>query len=491
MAYPFKLILMKRTIVLLLALMISLVSFSQFNESFNTTLNEKSTALLNIDNTIFYAFTISDSLNHKYMLRYELYKVSNTGTILDSLVVELDSGYTWINTLKGIDDAIYMVCFRRGGIDPLFPPQIKIARINFNLEIEVDKEYIIGMDFISSLHSFFNEQEMLLVVHGRIDGYADQVQRDKIFRVGVACDTLSSVIPEFRGTIKIKKIPNEESYYVTSAYHNYFIMKTDLQFNVLQMKYTDIMTTYQSRYYFDENNVDLTAIVNETPTYWGNPYAYSQIGIIQLDTSFNENTYERIYYGDMDVANYLSDYTAVKSSTKGHFIASVDNINWELFTDTPNKITVRNYSNDLAFVWERIISSPDTSFYIYSLLDAGNGILLSGSKYCTTDVHPNCDVFIYKFEYNGNFAKIFERKITAPQINVYPNPGTNFFNVDLMFDAPNCELLMFDIAGREVLRKEIKQNTERINAAALARGTYTYSILKEGKALNVGKWVKQ
>ena len=67
----------------------------------------------------------------------------------------------------------------------------------------------------------------------------------------------------------------------------------------------------------------------------------------------------------------------------------------------------------------------------------------------------------------------------ANQINIYPNPATDYINVDL---PESAQYTLIDLTGRQFLSKTNSGQTERIDVSGLESGIYFIQILHEGNA---------
>jgi hypothetical protein len=45
--------------------------------------------------------------------------------------------------------------------------------------------------------------------------------------------------------------------------------------------------------------------------------------------------------------------------------------------------------------------------------------------------------------------------------------------------------------GQQVLEEQISNETSRINTVELKQGTYIWQVLKDGKMVESGKWVRE
>lgn len=77
----------------------------------------------------------------------------------------------------------------------------------------------------------------------------------------------------------------------------------------------------------------------------------------------------------------------------------------------------------------------------------------------------------------------------SKNISIAPNPNTGKFSVNISANIENGELKIINSIGQEVLKQNVKQGKNEINASGLAKGIYHYVILQNKEPVNKGKIV--
>jgi hypothetical protein len=117
---------------------------------------------------------------------------------------------------------------------------------------------------------------------------------------------------------------------------------------------------------------------------------------------------------------------------------------------------------------------------------AGNGVNANG--FDTGDDPTNATVLTIT---ESPFSGIGENKPAA--INVYPNPVTDFVNINPSFTG-NVQLMLTTIDGKLVLSQKdnfVPGFTSRIDVTALLKGTYILSIINDkGEIVQTTKLIK-
>ncbi|MCQ2306882.1 MAG: T9SS type A sorting domain-containing protein [Bacteroidales bacterium] len=75
------------------------------------------------------------------------------------------------------------------------------------------------------------------------------------------------------------------------------------------------------------------------------------------------------------------------------------------------------------------------------------------------------------------------------QVDVYPNPGNNAFNIRTALTDSHVEL--YDMTGRLVCKREISGAVTTIDTECLSSGIYLWKVISGGNEAGSGKWVKE
>ena len=75
------------------------------------------------------------------------------------------------------------------------------------------------------------------------------------------------------------------------------------------------------------------------------------------------------------------------------------------------------------------------------------------------------------------------------QVDVYPNPGNNAFNIRTAL--PDSQVELYDMTGRLVCKREISDAVTTINTECLLSGIYFWKVISGGSKAESGKWVRE
>ena len=70
----------------------------------------------------------------------------------------------------------------------------------------------------------------------------------------------------------------------------------------------------------------------------------------------------------------------------------------------------------------------------------------------------------------------------------YPNPGKDVLNIRTALQDARVEV--YDMNGRLVHSQALTENVTAIDAGGWAEGAYVWKVIADGKAVEIGKWVK-
>jgi hypothetical protein len=290
--------------------------------------------------------------------------------------------------MAGPNSSIFELLFIRG--DSMMNPKIIITRMDHDLRVEIKKEYLISMDFIARCDFYIFDDDILILLHGRINGYPDNIQRDRFYRVSYDCDTICSYVPVYNHTCNLSKIPGQNNYYL--GLFGSLILKVDSVFNPISVKPIEFDFTPQSRIFY-KNNQELTIITTVFVYY----LPYAQNGIIETTHDFNIPYSTVLNYGSTTLPNFLSSRSSIFiTSDNNYIIGSFSGFlpsSSSIFWDSPNQFTVRSYSEDLNLNWDKTYGDPDSCYFITGIVEDNLGYVVAGFRSSVVDLLPDFDVF--------------------------------------------------------------------------------------------------
>jgi len=74
-------------------------------------------------------------------------------------------------------------------------------------------------------------------------------------------------------------------------------------------------------------------------------------------------------------------------------------------------------------------------------------------------------------------------------VSIFPNPASNFFKINIPESSFNSELIISNIIGKTVLKRELKVSETKIDTRNYASGIYFVSVISEGKIIDTKKLI--
>jgi len=81
--------------------------------------------------------------------------------------------------------------------------------------------------------------------------------------------------------------------------------------------------------------------------------------------------------------------------------------------------------------------------------------------------------------------------IQNTQVWVYPNPVTEFIQINFTLNPNEAVLLVLDVLGQELLRVSLTELNNSVSLSKLPMGMLFYQILESGKPVKKGNFVRQ
>jgi len=214
----------------------------------------------------------------------------------------------------------------------------------------------------------------------------------------------------------------------------------------------------------------------------------------------NGNSYEKT---DVQILDFELFQTGKDSFVNQIFEATNDTIWWVSYLYDIN-CTLQNNTDDtisFASIYHSLIfNNPGpTSLKLYELdtllnADESLPVIISGESFGGRQVLVDLELFLpganHRFNLNENIISLpdFKSDVSTLEVdntlNVYPNPTTNYLNIDS--DANINSVAVYNIQGQLVLAQSGKNQIDKIDVSQLESGTY---FLKTGSSIT--KFIKQ
>ncbi len=155
----------------------------------------------------------------------------------------------------------------------------------------------------------------------------------------------------------------------------------------------------------------------------------------------------------------------------------------------PSWIFIAKLNDTLGIEYEKYIGG-DAYYWLNSVTASPDGgVLLASTRQELSPTFIQRDAIIIKLDSNGNLTGLPEqKKISVSDAIVYPNPGKNALNIQTALNE--CTLFIFDSSGRKLFEKPIIEKISTVQMVNEPPGIYLFSLIKEGKVIISGNWIK-
>jgi hypothetical protein len=208
-----------------------------------------------------------------------------------------------------------------------------------------------------------------------------------------------------------------------------------------------------------------------------------------LNSSFEIET-ANIYYKDPDMLEYPAFTTNISINGDNIYLFGISN-----FTTSPLYNTIDSWyhvikvDSDLNTIWEKWYGG-DACYFPRSVCATNDGgCILTGTKYDENYPDQLLDGYILKVDSDGLIT--WEKEIPLPNsiAQVFPNPGKE--KLIIKSTLTETEFLLTDLQGKSILQQKITDENTEINTQNLNPGIYLWTLKKEGKTVESGKWIKE
>ncbi|NPD47885.1 T9SS type A sorting domain-containing protein [Lentimicrobium sp. S6] len=425
-----------------------------------------------------------------------VYQIDQIGQLHDSLVIENDGFGATVNKAIILENGlIRLFCTKEQQGSAGFY-DICLIDIDEDLNIIQELQYDIG---IGKGWSHINEvikENGDIILASMVDGSPPQSGTQYIdkclMKIKQNGDLLFDSVYNQSGleiTMDFLEFPNSNNY-ILYCIQNFDagiflkqinILNSDLEF--VENKWIEDFSLQASmRNFGDEDFV----ICNKKEIDNGGWYT----AVSTYDIGFERTN--QILLGSSDSASYPGLYNSIAfGENETMFIGSTYNLGVDAYPNRESYFRLDNLDYELNLNWQRYFGGDA----YYNLIDINEtpdgGCILVGTRYEHGTQGPfEKDVFIVKVDEDGLITSTNSNAgIPIKNAIVLPNPGREY--LELHTGAFPATLQLLNLNGSLVLEEAINSNISRVNTLELSSGTYIWSLVKEGKVVESGKWVRE
>ena len=151
-----------------------------------------------------------------------------------------------------------------------------------------------------------------------------------------------------------------------------------------------------------------------------------------------------------------------------------------------------------AFAWAKSIGGGNSDAGYSIAIDNAGSVFTTGFFQNTADFDPGVgvnnltsaggrDIFIHKMCQTSCPLGISELPTPNSELNIFPNPNTGVFKLQITETIKNGEIVLFNAMGQKVCEQTVSEGLNTINANHLAKGLYNYILLEDKQKVSGGE----
>jgi len=201
----------------------------------------------------------------------------------------------------------------------------------------------------------------------------------------------------------------------------------------------------------------------------------------------------------MNAATVLTDtlYLNAMGNADAVFVLK---INGALSTSTHSKIILKNGAQSKNVFWKVNGSVEINDYSIFKGIIVANngavslktGVKLDGRAYTTSGAFSTASITTTMVS-NCTLTNVAIVTESANAVTILPNPFSSYINIELneVSEINNCNLIIYNALGKEVMTKAIKNQMTTIITTDLHSGIYFYKVMNNNKTIQSGKLISK
>ncbi len=217
------------------------------------------------------------------------------------------------------------------------------------------------------------------------------------------------------------------------------------------------------------------------------------INITQFNAE-NDSLIKKHVFGKVDTVD-VPGYNGLVECDGGFYVgytSEYEPFNGWYGNGQESKFVLTKLDSNLNILWDKEYSLPGSYIMLVDMITTtDNGCLMIGATQNNNSSIEKNDILLIKVDSNGIATWTKNIKISTANINIFPNPTTDYVNIEVKGSQQIKELSIIDINGKQVLKKQINTTHTRLDIRRLARGLYIIEgVMKNGKRFSE-KFVKE
>ncbi|MEI6062900.1 MAG: T9SS type A sorting domain-containing protein [Bacteroidota bacterium] len=226
------------------------------------------------------------------------------------------------------------------------------------------------------------------------------------------------------------------------------------------------------------------------------PYMTEEYCIEKLDTDFN--VIKQVFLSHVVLNHHQSSDDTISYPAGNQNFSFIDTNSIYtchfrafppfMYPNSPNYYVIAKFNSFLDLKWQLYFGN-DAFYSISNILSTTDGgCFVNGSRYAANS--QDQDVFYLKLDSTGIFTSSGEPNMAIHSAMVFPNPGANVLYVEAGPQVLGNYFQLYNLQGIKMHEVRITVSQQQINTVNLPAGMYIWSIVKKGKIIDTGKWIK-
>ena len=367
-----------------------------------------------------------------------------------------------------------------------------ILKMDTSFNIINEHIYYTGLNYIATTNSIIDSFGNVILFCHTWNPYP--LDNNFIFRLNQEGDSLyAKIYDNYNGqwALDILQKKDNTGYYLFSQWtqlsseSNNDIVEVDNNFEIIEVVGQTNSTNNNTAMWYN----DTSFIICGQKQSFSSDTMY-QTGVTIVDTA--GTIINEYYWGRPDTMFNPAGFRSMDIFNDFIFYAGTYNIIWPGLPTNNTWIVLNKLDMDLNLVWQKFIGGNNFFYSLLSIKINDNGYcLLSGRFVDYLNQENPAAIFLAKIGPNGEFLSKENIPKDVMEVKLYPNPGNNYFMIDVNLPETKANLQLFDMQGKLCGSYNITNGNNRINTAMLKAGTYVLNIVENNKIVLSTKWVKK
>jgi hypothetical protein len=372
--------------------------------------------------------------------------------------------------------------------------------ITFNNELQIlsEKKYAVPYSVYNT--SYCIDQFNHLIINGWYDHTDTNGEDIFLFKITMEGDSLSYQHMQYPGmqiTFSIMEKMDSTGYYMpiwgrvnSQYYYLANMLELDYDFNITsEDSITNDVGFLNNIRKFNDHQFLISGQTWVPTSTYNNEF----IAVEKLETNYHAASYQRISPYLVDTTSYCARYRNLDFiDTNAVYSSGTVNYNLNWVPEWKSYFVLANLNSTLEIRW-KFFYGFDRYYSLQGILATTDGGCLLYGAYCDY-ISPYSNInnlILIKTDSTG----LVTGTSAYPQFKVsnailFPNPGTDFLNIQSGPQISGAQFTLYDMQGRPVLQENINTTQLRLPTSNLPAGTYPWQIVFKNKVIESGKWVK-